>query len=229
MFSILCACLSACLLKKGPPYDHHLDLFKPVHFLTSPYPFPLSQDQLESELLAFDWRAFLLLIFFVSLISTTYFVYKYWVIVVRVYVYRYWVIVVRVYVYRYWVIVDRVCVYRYWVIVDHVYVYRYWVIVDHVYVYRYWVIVDRVYVYRYSWVRRSSKDAMALSMRVGGASSIEHYLIQTDPRGLKLEGSVLSFSTLPLLINHYYHNAWVSALSLSLQWWILLRSSSLVK
>ena len=56
-------------------------------------------------------------------------------------------------------------------------------------------------------VRRSSKDAMAMSMRVGAAPCIEHYLIQTDTRGLKLEGSVLSFSALPLLINHYYHSA----------------------
>ena len=100
VFNSMCLPVSLPFQKRSP-CDHHLDLFKPVHFWTSPYPFPLSQDQLESELLAFDWRAFLLLIFFVSLISATYFVYRYWVIVDHVYVYRYWVIVDRVYVYRY--------------------------------------------------------------------------------------------------------------------------------
>ena len=84
-------CLSVSLpFEKGSPYDHHLDLFKPVHFWTSSYPFPLSRDQLAGKWVIGIWlKGLLVTDMFVSLFSAIYFVYRYWIIVDRVYFYRY--------------------------------------------------------------------------------------------------------------------------------------------
>ncbi len=35
---------------------------------------------------------------------------------------------------------------------------------------------------------------------------IQHYLLRTDALGLRLEGSPLAFSALPLLVHHYAHD-----------------------
>ena len=49
----------------------------------------------------------------------------------------------------------------------------------------------------------SKKDTMALSVRLAEGPNIEHYLIESTPKGLKLEGSHNFFPAIPVLIAHY--------------------------